>query len=60
MNMISPGLLAATAIIAIYSLVGAWIGAIGDRSESGDMFEWSSSFGAAGVAICAIDGLFTA
>jgi phenylalanine-4-hydroxylase len=29
MNMISPGLLAATAIIAIYSLVGAWIGAIG-------------------------------
>lgn len=57
--MIAPGLLAAAAIIAIYSLVGAWIAAIGDQSASGDAFEWSTSFGAVGVAISALDGFFS-
>jgi hypothetical protein len=58
--MIAPGLLAAAAIIAIYSLVGAWIATIGDdKLASVGLFEWSSSFGAAGVAISAFDGLFS-
>lgn len=57
-NMISQSLLASVAIVAIYSLVGAWIASVGDQSSE-DMLEWSSSYGAAGLAISAFEGLLS-
>jgi hypothetical protein len=57
LTMISQGLLATVAIVAIYSLVGAWIAGLGEQTAPVHTFEWSSSYGAAGLALAGFEGL---